>query len=410
MRLTGKTGPWAVGVLAADDRAPGEVLPANDPNARKRAVFGIARVSRDILDQSTIGVLYTDREFAGAFNRVGGVDFSLKLGGNWRGKGQAVVSSTRETDGSYSAGPAYALGLTRAGRKFNFDSTYTDYSPGFVTHTGFANRVDLRSTNTRASYYWRPEGKVLISWGPTLSTFSLWDHRGVHLDTLVFPGIRFDLRRNTFFNVHPWATDHVYLRQADYAALPRVTPYPQPFWGAEGGSQYFKQVSLNFFFVSGGGVNYNPLPGRAPAIGHEDTGNVTLGLSPNNHLRIDNTYLLEHLRERDTRLTAVTSNVLRTKWNWQFTPALSARFILQYNAVLANSAISSLPRTKSVNADFLITYLVHPGTAVYVGYNSNLSNLDPRLLAGPSGLRTTRNDFINDARGFFAKVSYLWRF
>lgn len=65
--------------------------------------------------------------------------------------------------------------------------------------------------------------------------------------------------------------------------------------------------------------------------------------------------------------------------------------------------------TKGFNADFLITYLVHPGTAVYAGYNSNLSNLDRRLLPMPTGLLTTRDEFLNDSRQFFVKISYLWR-
>src|SRR5499427_1113356 len=74
LRLTGKSGPWAVGVLGSDDRAPGETLPLTDPHAGDRATFAIARVSRDILDQSTVGAILTDREFAGGYNRVGGVD------------------------------------------------------------------------------------------------------------------------------------------------------------------------------------------------------------------------------------------------------------------------------------------------------------------------------------------------
>jgi hypothetical protein len=78
--------------------------------------------------------------------------------------------------------------------------------------------------------------------------------------------------------------------------------------------------------------------------------------------------------------------------------------------VLANPLISSLSPTKNLNADFLITYLVHPGTAIYVGYNSNLQNLDRRLLPTPTGLLTTQNDFINDGRQFFVKASYLFRF
>jgi hypothetical protein len=78
--------------------------------------------------------------------------------------------------------------------------------------------------------------------------------------------------------------------------------------------------------------------------------------------------------------------------------------------VLSNPLISSLSPTKNFNADFLITYLVHPGTAIYVGYNSNLQNLDRRLLPTSTGLLTTRDDFINDGRQFFVKASYLYRF
>ena len=72
----------------------------------------------------------------------------------------------------------------------------------------------------------------------------------------------------------------------------------------------------------------------------------------------------------------------RSKWNWQFTPQLSLRVIMQYNSVLANTPGTTfypytyLPTEKQFNADFLLTYLVHPGTAIYVGYNSDLQNLE----------------------------------
>jgi hypothetical protein len=48
---------------------------------------------------------------------------------------------------------------------------------------------------------------------------------------------------------------------------------------------------------------------------------------------------------------------------------------------------------------------------VYVGYNSNLQNLDHDLALDPDGnLVRTRNSFINDSRQCFVKVSYLFRF
>ena len=270
--------------------------------------------------------------------------------------------------------------------------------------------MDIRQENLNASYYFRPEGKFLISWGPTVQQFNIWDHRGTALDYFVLPGLRVDMTRSTYVNFHPFAEDYVYLRPQDYTGLNKVTAYPQPFWGIEGGTSWFKQFDFTWFYVSGGGVNYNPAAGRVPEISHEDQANATLTFHASGRLRIDNNYLLEHIRERDAHLTGVTNHIVRSKWNYQFTRELSARVILQYTSVLSNPLISALSPTKNFNADFLITYLFHPATAIYVGYNSNLQNLDRRLLPTPTGLLTTRDDFINDGRQFFVKASYLYRF
>jgi hypothetical protein len=413
LRLTGKTGPWGVGLMASDDRAPGEVLPPTDPHAGEHATFTIARVSRDIFEQSNIGATYTDREFAGGYNRVGGVDANLKLTQNWRLQGQAVTSSTLDViSGTRSAGPGYKADLERIGRNFNLQSLYADYSPGFVTETGFVNRVDIREQMTNASYYFRPEGKFLISYGPTLEQFNIWDHRGTVLDYFFYPGFRADMARGTYINVHPFGDDDVRLRPLDYATLSRVTAFPQPFWGVEAGTSWLKELDLTAFFVSGKGVNYNPAAGQAPSMGHEDQGNFTLTFHARGRLRIDNAYLIEHIRQNQPSLSAVTNHIFRSKWNYQFTRALSARVILQYTSVLSNPEISALPRTKNFNADFLITYLVHPGTAIYAGYNSDLANFNRNLAVDPitGFIMTGPRGYINDGRQFFVKASYLFRF
>ena len=139
-------------------------------------------------------------------------------------------------------------------------------------------------------------------------------------------------------------------------------------------------------------------------------GQAGLNVRPLSGLSISNTYLLSRLRDKTTGLNIFNSHIIRSKWNYQFTRALSLRFIGQYNAVLSNPAYTTLQNTKNFNADFLVTYLVHPGTAVYVGYNSNLQNLDPSLANTPDGLLRTRSRFLNDGRQVFVKVSYLFRY
>jgi hypothetical protein len=71
-----------------------------------------------------------------------------------------------------------------------------------------------------------------------------------------------------------------------------------------------------------------------------------------------------------------------------------------------------------MNFDVLFTYLLHPGTAVYVGYNSNLENVEPGLcihLPGSEecdpnagGLLRSPYRLTNDGRQLFVKISYLF--
>ena len=75
------------------------------------------------------------------------------------------------------------------------------------------------------------------------------------------------------------------------------------------------------------------------------------------------------------------------------------------------ASVTTLQNTKNFDADVLLTWLLHPGTAVYVGYNSNLQNLDRSLRFDPDGnLLRTRNGFINDGKQIFVKISWLFRY
>jgi predicted porin len=156
-----------------------------------------------------------------------------------------------------------------------------------------------------------------------------------------------------------------------------------------------------------------------PYTGNETAIFQTLSIKPIDRLQIDNTYILERVVNGLAKHAVVNSDIIRTKWNYQFTREFSLRFIGQYNGLLANPAYSSLQTDKNLNFDVLFTYLLHPGTAVYVGYNSNLENIDPELCMrlpgsgqcdpnGPGLLHTT-DRLTNDGRQLFVKISYLFR-
>ncbi len=69
------------------------------------------------------------------------------------------------------------------------------------------------------------------------------------------------------------------------------------------------------------------------------------------------------------------SSTLPTKMNYQFTRFLALRTVLDYDSVLPNASLVSLVNNKLIGTDVLLTYLLHPGTAVYAGYSDAYENV-----------------------------------
>ena len=81
--------------------------------------------------------------------------------------------------------------------------------------------------------------------------------------------------------------------------------------------------------------------------------------------------------------------------------------IVDYNGVLVEPGAGRAQRTKHLTADLLMTYLVNPGTAVYIGYTDGYDN----VAIDPQGVRGfIRNPTTSTGRQFFVKTSYLFRF
>jgi hypothetical protein len=431
MRLTGKDGPWSVGTLVAGTDSPGEAVSPNNPLFGKHALFAIGRVSRDIGSQSSIGLLYADRESGGFFNRVGSIDGRFKLNDNWAASVQGVVSATInpdddffnlfDTHGRYQAGSAAEVILQRDGRKLNYFLDYADRSPNFRTLTGFDPQPDIHNLYQRLQYSFRPEGKRLISWGPQFEQYITYDHEGNEIGSGYIPSMHVELLGQTFLAVL-YAKEMEQLRPQDFDGLDHIQKYNRHTTEFSLDTNYFRMFSVHADYRWGERVNYdppaNPLDPTqdiAPFLASRSSANVQVTLRPSRALKIDNSYLffrLHHCPTCGEPLGSMNNHIIRTRVNYQFNKELSFRFIGQYSAVLATKGYTSLQTTKDFNADFLITYLVHPSTAIYVGYNSNLENVDPSLAPDGSGgvNHLASGRLINDGRNFFVKASYLFRF
>ncbi|MBV9073728.1 MAG: carbohydrate binding family 9 domain-containing protein [Acidobacteria bacterium] len=418
LRLTGKQGPWNLGFLFADDKSPGKIVPETDPLFGKKAYFGIARVTHDLGRNSSIGFIYTDRELNGSFNRVGGIDGNYKMGKNWNASFHSVLSSTLDLSNVNSFGQDHEAELDGNGRRFAYLLQYQDITPQFQTEAGFVRRTDIRHLGNYYHFYFRPEGKHLIFHGPELSGERTWDHQGTGIQYNFNGDWVFQYRNNSFF-APVVGIESDTLRPQDFSGLSSDRKFTQDFVGLVASAAPVRQLTLNTQIFRQGAVDIVVPKGQLPVEGDDLSISQTLTLHPFSPLTIDNTYILDRLLHNKQHASVYNNHIIRTKWNYQFTKEFSLRFIAQYNGLLANPTYTSLDTVKNLNFDVLFTYLVHPGTAVYVGYNSNLENVDPGLclhVAGtlqcdPNGNGLLRNNarLINDGRLVFVKVSYLFR-
>jgi hypothetical protein len=419
-RLTGKEGPWAMGFLVADDRAPGEAVLPGDPFFGKRALFSVGRIAYDLRENSSIGLIFTDREFNGDFNHVGGLDTTIKLAKNWTFGYRGVVSSTFDHTNSipYAFGSDHDGYIFGEGEHFTFNFDYQDIAPGFHVATGFIRRNDIRHPNGYYHYYWHPKKGRMILHGPEFSAEKTWDHSGTGVQYNINGDYVFGFHRNTII-APVIGIESDTLRPVDFSGLTFNKKFTQDFGGLVFRTSPLRQLIVNLRIFRQGAVNVVVPNGQLPNEGDETTTTAIVTVKPVNGLQVDNTYILDRVKHNPLNHAVFDNHILRSEWNYQFTPALSLRFIAQYNDLLANQQFSSLQTTKNLNFDFLLTYLVHPGTAVYAGYNSNLENIDPGLcvkVAGtqecdPNGIGLIHGPgrFLNDGRQVFIKISYLWR-
>ncbi|HVV45209.1 MAG TPA: hypothetical protein VHC72_08375, partial [Bryobacteraceae bacterium] len=241
---------------------------------------------------------------------------------------------------------------------------------------------------------------ALISFGPSIELMGDFDHRNILQDWQARPGFQVELRRSTYLNANHGEMferfDGINFRRNDS-------------W-VGGHSEYFKFVTLDGGTSWGTRINYSTPSGVAAFLGRGREVNVNLTFRPSSRIKIDEIYDLTRLRTMGAHSQAVFVNhLLRSRLNFQYNRQLSLRVIIDYNALLNNAALFDADRQKRVTGDILLTWLLNPGTALYLGYTDTLEN--QALLAGiPNTVVRTNLPSVTTQRQFFAKISYLFRF
>lgn len=426
-RLTGQAGNYRIGAFAINDAAPGKLAPSDSPLDGEKAMNGIFRIRRDLPNQSNVGFMFTGRELAGSSNGVASLDARIKFDPNWIAQVQAAYSTTRlsseetGTADTFEFGdPSYDLAFNREGRHLNAHIHYREIGRDFRSWLGFIPRRDIIEPHAQISYNFWPERKTLIRWEPRLFVGQVSNHDGVRLDQTIGPGIEFELRRRTTLEVSGRTGRERLLLCQDYID-PTCDPGVLPPPGAEllpgdvdfevneieieFRTQFIAAVEFDLEYQQGRTVNYRPNAYELPTSADQQSVESDLTFRLGRQVKLGGRYLYTDLDDRASGAKILTNQITRMRFDWQFNIRLSLRAILQHDHTTVDEALTRVRPRNDLNADFLLTYLINPWTAFYVGFNTN----ETQTAFDGDGTPEYLGDPFNNARLAFVKVSYLFR-
>jgi len=167
-RLTGRAGGWNIGLLGIG--TAGLRADENGEGAVPGAGYGVARVTRNIGERSTVGGIFTTRDREGlAGESLYGLDFDLKptqrteFSGFWAESDLGLGVGEEEGNESRGAGVAWQ------GPQLSATADYVEVQPDFDPTVGFLLRRDFRMIHPRIEWRPRIEKWGILNWWSDLA-------------------------------------------------------------------------------------------------------------------------------------------------------------------------------------------------------------------------------------------------
>ncbi len=404
LRLTGKTGRWAIGALAMNDRQLDQREP-DDPEYGLDMWVGAFRAQREFGKENTVGVLVTNQDVQGSqrYARAYSADARWNFGKNWSLAGQLIRSDTREHDGPALGDWSMYSKASYDSRTLDYSGTYRQFGPEFDAPLGFVNRVGYRRLDQDIEYNFRPKSKLVTEYGPALSMQWLWDYSTAALQ---------DREVEAQFKVKLRGKTEVKVGQARAFELFRGLEFRPYLNQLEASTEWVRWLGVDVSYGAGTAVNHDPAEDPvelAPFLTNVVEKEVGMTVRPTSRLRFEQRFNHTQLNMRTVSARVASELQSRSKFSYQFNRALSLRTIVDYKIEEANTDFfDAEPRQAKWGLDLLLTYLLNPGTALYVGYTSEYENL--RITDRGRDVVRTRAPGLEVGRQLFVKVNYLWRF
>jgi hypothetical protein len=369
-KLSGKVGKMTLGVLAANDEAPGKVSDPNDPAFGKTAQFVVGRARYDLYRESTASVIFTNREFLGQFSRALGFDGEFAFGRTHRGFGRVIGTDHKDAFGVRRRGYFYDFNFRKDGRNLGYSVVTNAISPDLRTDVGFVRRVDQRTTLGNVSYRWWP-GNWIVNWGPQIRHSRNYQFDRTLQDEQSGASVNFSFAKNIS------AIAGVNRDMERYSGI--------NFWKTRfsfsGRVATSRRIELVGGFNTGDQIRFV----TDPYLGRGTNWDAQLIVKPLSRLQTDVSINSSRLMNLQTNDEVFDIKILRVLTTYQFTNRLLIRNIIDHNTF-----------DKTAGLNLLLTYRVNAGTVFYAGYDSRYREL------------TT--NYLQTNRAIFMKLQYLFRY
>ncbi|MDG1754860.1 MAG: DUF5916 domain-containing protein [Rhodothermales bacterium] len=421
VKLAGKTGSTTIAALSAIDNSGPSIAEVD------ASYINAIRLKRDLGGQNSLGVVYTDRMHGDWANRVFALDGNLIANDTYSIRAQTGFSSTTGIDG---IAPMWNASANVSTRKWSGGVNTSGYHADFDPAVGFlsrGNQVTIGASAVRTIY--GKEGAFLERSSLSVRLTGVWEYQGFFdgddpEDIRFYPTFNFQMRGGWNLNIFTWIETFGYPGNFFTHYYLKTDTGFEPYKGVPNLFNIGPMISLSTpqFNKFSGSVRYGF--GRDPNYDEWADANIRIiefngRYTPTDQLRFEFRYdHQQHFRASDKSLVSL-SRVPRLKIEYQITPTLFVRFVGQYRAsykdALRDDSRTDLPvyfqtsdgsfvkadsrRSNNMQADFLMSYRPTPGTVVFIGYGTAMSEMDTYRF----------RDITRRADGFFMKLSYLFR-
>jgi hypothetical protein len=415
LKLTGRVGRGNISLLSAIE-AP--VAGSND----SRPIANIVRLTRDFAEQSQAGLLYSERVGGGSANRVIGADMRHVFGGMYFLQLQSATAITRAA-GRTQTGSLWEATVDRTGRSWGFNYKLLGIQPEFRADNGFVARTGYvqPALNNRITIFGTP-GKLFERYNVFIGTSGLWRYDDFFasrrvLETRFSANNQVTFRRGWSVSFTPSYSGYAF----DPAAFANLatgngTATPDAFVPA----RQLNATSLAFsvstpqfrrFFASAGVTQARDVDFAETAPVDRTAVTAELTLRPTERLRANATYASNEFVRTVDGLSSFSTRIPRLRVEYQLSRFVFVRVVSQYEAnrreplrdyrtglaLLERQSngtyVPSVRRSSNVlRTDWLFSYRPRPGTTIFAGYGSSLT--EPDALAFSSLRRASDGIFL----------------